>query len=1031
MARADPNTVWFLLDTTDPDYAADKALIQSYAPVGYSEVDAGFVANTEVVKTYMTPAEIAAETDLVPGTQSVLDMMSYVHCQNPNYGVLDFWNNSGSEARAKWGLFMRPCTAIPTACIDRTVAHWKSGGETIMYVAQTAAGSGNGSSYLNRAAVANAVHNTRGSASVNTNTATILFLCGRMSRFRNEGVNVNASVGIWVKNGTSGTRTQVTSHPLDRAILFGARKLGAGVAGNNSFGEPASWVDEGGGVWSFTLDTAQTGIVATPQPELNIWLTDAGGSGTGGSGGTIRPLTHSYTYADMAANNDTFFNPIMRAGHRNTTRTYAAGDNIIYKNHVFYCHTGHTDQAPPEPIAQIQSATLNKNSYWSQSTGKTDGYTYSAATTYVLGSIVIVGADFYVSIQNANLNNAPASSPLWWAVGTVRGVWNAGTTYTKGEAVYSGGAYYHALATNTNDVPPSANWSGVKRAYIHTAQGTDPKQNCYCSQTSTGGIILSTSNSHYFDLVGLDLYHNEFSGSGADLAVDFGVYGCRMGHFGVGFRTPTTVVNQSNGSWTGGVVPVEASRTFIGNEFFNGNQIVYDNNAHRLTAGLISKDNYCHHLNYYDYYGGFNYSAADAHTWCTFGGGVGWRIYNNRISNVGNQPIVFYCPGEDFTDPVTSGLGGTPGIDDGFGWPTHTLTSTTPGVLLAMPLFRDAIVNFNWLDSINTLNTNPFFNGTGMGISCNGDVPLITHTDQYEEIYIEDNYIEGAFNSGSIRNKWGTTVANESKAVRVRRNILRGAQLGINLFQVTTYDAGSFDASGYFTDNDIEATVIVDSGVALNINFVNTLNPDRHIHYSDGNIIRNSAARFRKGSSGANTLVQWQGLAPAGDTYDPTSVVAAIVASSGVGTCTVTGSPNPGETLTVTFNDDDPQGTLGSTNPSTKVTIEGYFWTTPGADLDDFDTQTHDIGLGDLGDQLVATVLYRVGANQKIAVSSTVTVVAVGDVYAYTNEQLGETEPSNDVVALTQQQRETGYPPAAGGGTTTHRPGRRHQRRPR
>lgn len=66
---------------------------------------------------------------------------------------------------------------------------------------------------------------------------------------------------------------------------------------------------------------------------------------------------------------------------------------------------------------------------------------WSNVTTYALGDQrSITGAhnsfDVYISLQAANLNHAPASSPTWWRKqGTTYGVYAGGTTYATGDHV--------------------------------------------------------------------------------------------------------------------------------------------------------------------------------------------------------------------------------------------------------------------------------------------------------------------------------------------------------------------------------------------------------------------------------------------------------------------------------------------------------------------------------------------------------------------------------------------------------------------
>ena len=104
--------------------------------------------------------------------------------------------------------------------------------------------------------------------------------------------------------------------------------------------------------------------------------------------------------------------------------------------------------------------------------------TYSAAISYSIGDYVVSGGQGYKSLQNANLNNTPASSPTFWTPvsggdpigphGFTQGdigrhirlfsepsAWASGTTYSSGNVVKYNGAYYKAIAGSTGVAPDS------------------------------------------------------------------------------------------------------------------------------------------------------------------------------------------------------------------------------------------------------------------------------------------------------------------------------------------------------------------------------------------------------------------------------------------------------------------------------------------------------------------------------------------------------------------------------------------------
>ena len=76
---------------------------------------------------------------------------------------------------------------------------------------------------------------------------------------------------------------------------------------------------------------------------------------------------------------------------------------------------------------------------------------YAAGTTYALGDIVSVAADFtiYESLASANLGNTPKSSPLWWRIiGPTETAYDVGATYGLGDTVSSAATHrcYESLA---------------------------------------------------------------------------------------------------------------------------------------------------------------------------------------------------------------------------------------------------------------------------------------------------------------------------------------------------------------------------------------------------------------------------------------------------------------------------------------------------------------------------------------------------------------------------------------------------------
>lgn len=69
---------------------------------------------------------------------------------------------------------------------------------------------------------------------------------------------------------------------------------------------------------------------------------------------------------------------------------------------------------------------------------------YAGGTTYALGAIVTVAADFanYESLQASNLGNTPLSSPLWWRkIGVTETAYDVAHTYALGDTVSSSSSH--------------------------------------------------------------------------------------------------------------------------------------------------------------------------------------------------------------------------------------------------------------------------------------------------------------------------------------------------------------------------------------------------------------------------------------------------------------------------------------------------------------------------------------------------------------------------------------------------------------
>lgn len=255
----DQNVRYFLLNSAHGSYESKRAIIESLSP-NYT-LDDGAVANTKVVRGYVTDAEIASNGLDIGG--AVLDRVH--HYVNPNAATVTIRTSDWGDKHPVWGVFLEQPEAIPTDGIDRLVAWWKSGtGETVLYVGQTAQGDGSGDSYANRKAVKDILAIVGSTPTHDPTQYTILVLCGRLSRFNDEGNqdSFTSGSGLRIKNGSSGTRTQVLSHPADPFEIMSGPKCGSG-----------SWNQA-----AFTNDTG------------NRWMCQDTTDTSGGGGGGMFPF---------------------------------------------------------------------------------------------------------------------------------------------------------------------------------------------------------------------------------------------------------------------------------------------------------------------------------------------------------------------------------------------------------------------------------------------------------------------------------------------------------------------------------------------------------------------------------------------------------------------------------------------------------------------------------------------------------------------------------------------------------------------
>lgn len=186
----------------------------------------------------------------------------------------------------------------------------------------------------------------------------------------------------------------------------------------------------------------------------------------------------------------------------------------------------------------------------------------STSTQYAEGTVVLSGGLYYVSIQDGNINHAPASNPLWWralAAGEIVGptgltsddigravrllaqpnAWVAATAYTTDQLVQYQDAYYVALQGSTGKVPgvDLDNWGVASNAIKWT-----------------WGIITAVASAVQFSL----------SIQGDDLLYNQNVTTYRFGAFSDSTAWPSCGTFHEGRFWLGGAIKnrFDAGATF-------------------------------------------------------------------------------------------------------------------------------------------------------------------------------------------------------------------------------------------------------------------------------------------------------------------------------------------------------------------------------------------------------------------------------------------------------------------------------------
>jgi len=307
---------WFYLDDQHADYVSIitslETITDAHLANFFSNV-AGRDAERRMVRVAMTSGQIAAHSPtLVPGAANcVKDQFDY-SASNYQFDVLTRSTGTiGGFTFKPYGKLKLAASMLPTTGEDRRIAHYKNETtETILYIAQDAGGVGDGSSYLDPAPIKDILDQTPTDAPINPTSFQIIVLSGRLSRFNNEGGQgglLDGSVFV-LRDGTSGDRSVIMSHPLERVSLMKGVKLGGG-----SWGEPSSWTDNSDDTW--TIDVGA------------VVRLSASGFVMSDDGGTLRALTKVGSLASCQSAADSFFVEVDWSGNDDRVTVHLAGGN--------------------------------------------------------------------------------------------------------------------------------------------------------------------------------------------------------------------------------------------------------------------------------------------------------------------------------------------------------------------------------------------------------------------------------------------------------------------------------------------------------------------------------------------------------------------------------------------------------------------------------------------------------------------------------------------------------------------------------
>jgi hypothetical protein len=884
MAQNDTKKWWFVLDENHADYAAITAnLIVLAALWGetYTNV-AGRNAGERVVYSYMTAAQKAASSpslDRSP-TGCVIYSTNYAKCVNPKYGARALHTDATAGDKCiVYGEFLENPQTLPTDGVDRLVEWLKGNGtDNFIFIGQDAVAGGAGTTYRTRKAVKDVLsYNRLDNATHSLTPYTGIVICGRLSRFRNEGHNINSGVAIEPLPGSSGQRTVILADCIDGGDLMCGRKLGAGNSA--PFEEDADWTVDTGGAWLINHGT------------LAVWT-----SGTGAqtfvlsdAGGTLRPLTLVASIAACRSTSDSYYT----------------------SEFVTYCHLA--DGSNPKTTT-----------YWGCGAITNGIQLYMLNTDY----FDCYGLKFYQA-KFSGTSNAFAENyrfiACYFSYGGAGKTFQADGQYTNphtGQWVNSNQQNEHL----TPDAPANRSWLGCVWEYqgdglydTHLTcvvpENTIVRDNYFWKTGAIAyGVNIGNSDSHSVATLGGWITsvkrNNRFHQCGWLTNV---VYVPDTGHF-----NRNTVL--TDGAITNGTFAADTNWTKTGGATISGGKAHFPGTIEQavtIGAGYLSatRRHVCKGTltpagSAITVKVGKSSGASDE----TIGQPDATLATGAEVITSNPQTGVFAFSFVPTVSPTYIQFTSASAIDlDNVSLLIDL--SAEEGYVLGYPAAKEFFsgaayytfapcTDFDWsypfITSPISSTDNPEISGEGQYFSLNGEATY-GYAGQLANIDIGyGGRVEGVGGTSvpeeGFRVKWMLPSPYDTTQLKLRYCVFRNIERVLHA-EHTVPDENSLTAYSTFElkNCDMQAS-------HYTYHVRSDLNPARYTNIFDNNIIRTTYSPTYHTTGGDNfTLAQWRSSAPSGDTRDTNSVESASVpVSNGTASIAITGTAGVGNTLTAT-----------------------------------------------------------------------------------------------------------------------------------